>query len=772
MALIYIATVTVSERSVGVLLFLVFALLGVLAASVFWYFVSLFYYWSYSRPGVQLRSTPHAQPLLFPPAWFGNLEDCRHPPIADVLNRICRLPAKLSHDGYAASANDSVWELHFFAAVSLLGYFALYLALLPINAPILLPWGMKFLLVFTVLPATMLLVGIITTPSRLNSGQASLWATFTKWLFVAACLGIVAAWTFSAISGHLPREERGMPTLASIAVLLTFLTWLLGMLAFFFDRYRVPVLSLALLLVISLKLPGWSTGEHYFSAITLSNDSLPPAPNPATVFRRKITDRVGMPLIIVTATGGGIHAAAWAAEILGDLEKRFASEPELERFHYTLHDNLLLASSVSGGSVGLVSYLREYTAPNPFHSVNHFEDMRERITGAASCSSLEAVAWGLEYYDFANFLFTVLPLPSSGADMVDGKPIGRDRSWALETAFSRNQTDGHCGTTDNLEVRGIENSQSMTLYRSVQLLVEDRLPAFTLNTTVSETGDRFLLSNYEVPKQTDQSSDVLPAESFLHAYGQPGADGAAKFHHHYADLSLATAARLSATFPYVSSASRLPRKFADYAFHFVDGGYFDNDGTSSVVEFLHSALVDTSILKGLQARIRRVDPRGQRNAKIPIVLIEIRNGWDLAPADNADSFVHQDSLDWSGDHYVQKPLTPWRAIQQFAAPPKTLWFSGHDSITRRNRRELCLLELAYRDTISIHHLVFDYENLDDEYQPLNWHLTARQKRFIREEGNSRRIKAKLQDAAEWVERVLTRGLNESGDNQVCRVANP
>src|SRR5438132_12194313 len=110
------------------------------------------------------------------------------------------------------------------------------------------------------------------------------------------------------------------------------------------------------------------------------------------------------------------------------------------------------ASSVSGGSVGLISYLREYTGPKPFHSVNGAEDIRERMTSAANCSSLEAVAWGLEYNDFANLLFTGFPYPSSGSDLRDGAPIGRDRTWALEQAFNRNQTDEHCGTTNNLEV--------------------------------------------------------------------------------------------------------------------------------------------------------------------------------------------------------------------------------------------------------------------------------------------------------------------------------
>ena len=113
------------------------------------------------------------------------------------------------------------------------------------------------------------------------------------------------------------------------------------------------------------------------------------------------------------------------------------------------------------------------------------------------------------------------------------------------------------------------------------------MPAFTLNTTAVETGGRFLPSNYQIPKNFVEGKDLLPAESFLHAYGEPCDK---QNHPAFADLPVATAARLSATFPYVSSASRIPKKFASFGYHFVDGGYYDNDGTASVIEFLESAV--------------------------------------------------------------------------------------------------------------------------------------------------------------------------------------
>jgi hypothetical protein len=56
------------------------------------------------------------------------------------------------------------------------------------------------------------------------------------------------------------------------------------------------------------------------------------------------------------------------------------------------------------------------------------------------------------------------------------------------------------------------------------------------------------------------------------------------------DPSIVTAARLSATFTYVSPAARIDRPVRhSRAYHFVDGGYFDNYGVASAVDWLDLA---------------------------------------------------------------------------------------------------------------------------------------------------------------------------------------
>ena len=59
-----------------------------------------------------------------------------------------------------------------------------------------------------------------------------------------------------------------------------------------------------------------------------------------------------------------------------------------------------------------------------------------------------------------------------------------------------------------------------------------------------------------------------------------------------ADMAVVTAARLSATFPYVTPIARppLPEECDAHAFHVADGGYYDNFGVVTAIEFLADVL--------------------------------------------------------------------------------------------------------------------------------------------------------------------------------------
>jgi hypothetical protein len=313
----------------------------------------------------------------------------------------------------------------------------------------------------------------------------------------------------------------------------------------------------------------------------------------------------------------------------------------------------------------------------------------------------------------------------------------------------------------------VADGDQITLGQAARNLRNGTMPAFTLNTTVAESGGRFLLSNYMVPKveTSPSNTEFLPAESFLQAYAQdPCCANGPHGEKLFADLPLSTAARMSATFPVVSSATRIPRQYARAASHFLDGGYFDNDGTGSAIEFLYSVM-NQRLAGQRQPEAGRQPVPATKPLKV--LLVEIRDGDDLDPHLEPDDLQHQSG----GDH----PPAPWWTLDQLLGPLEGLWNAGHVSVTRRNRRELCVLETAYEDKLIIHHVVFAIPKQRDDKQkpkpaPLSWKLTASQLAYISSVAHGDRSAATdqaVKDAMGWVAMAET----STPSSEVCTVAN-
>lgn len=698
------------------------SLSGIAIALLFWWVINAVHYWAY----ICTDAKGPARILLYP-SWFfsfpyglaraaydatsaGDATAGRMPWVFAWPEKLWKLIAKLG-PGYADS-EGRLWEGHRLAAIALAGYIAIYIVLFPLTAPAPQDGPYREVLGGVAALAALLSIAIfITKPARhpfIRFLSFVLMVTF-------AILGLWAfVWMFKT-----PFSFQGFPILGSILVLTTMLAFILSATAFWADRHRIPVLtSFILYLYISHNLVSQSA-EPYFHALELKTVSTPPTP--AEIFRLHRStckgaemSAVPCPVILVTATGGGIHAAAWTAVVLTELELKMQNDGILKKRAVTFHDQLLYISAVSGGSVGAIPFLREYYSHPAFSSKDEIANTSNpswlgRIRRAANCSSLEAVGWGLEYSDFLH-----LVNPFLAADP------HRDRSVALEQALARNITSRNCDTSYP-DDSGIP-VDALTLAGMVEDLKHgsgkkrlSHLPAFTFNTTAAETGGRFLLANYVNPGVDNVTEDpydygVPPAESFLSAYGVGESKGRS------ADIELVTAARLSATFPYVSSAARIDPGFAPGAYHFVDGGYIDNDGTSSAIEFLESAFKGRTKLSA--------------DDSVPILFIEIRDSSDLDII-NEESFIRQQPSQSLAD---AGPVL-WSLSDQLAAPLLTFWQSGHVSVTRRNRRELESLMSVLSDAkqASFTHIVFDYTDPDagpklrhSSAQPLSWHLTPLQ----------------------------------------------
>lgn len=292
-------------------------------------------------------------------------------------------------------------------------------------------------------------------------------------------------------------------------------------------------------------------------------------------------------MIVATAAGGGIQAAAWAAEVLTGLATT------VPRFR----DSLGLLSGVSGGSVGCAYYLTgAWHDPAPSGPLD--DDVANDIRGRARSSLLEPVSWGVAFPEITR-LFTAL-FPWN---------VLIDRGWALERAIERRldasydhqSRDGADGAADGAPAAA--HARTPLRMRGVAArIAAGALPVPLFNSTVVQTGQRVV---------------IAPVRWFP---GPPAPDDGVRSLHlmdDYAPLSslpanpsLATAVRLSATFSYASPVARplpapahaceapgaesaAPAATADRSLlglHLCDGGYADNTGVVSAVEACEAIL--------------------------------------------------------------------------------------------------------------------------------------------------------------------------------------
>jgi hypothetical protein len=337
----------------------------------------------------------------------------------------------------------------------------------------------------------------------------------------------------------------------------TVLVWLFGALTFFFDKYRIPVL-LPFALWVWIGSENQKT-DHFFH-LSVAPEEIG-GTDPAEVLARARSDR--KPIVLVAAAGGGIQAAGWTVQVLSGLERILDEKVQPKIFVRSVR----LLSGVSGGSTGVMYYVN--SAYPVRESATAEQDTLDKAVTAAESSSLESAVRGLAYTDLGRLLVPFFILNRF-----------HDRAQELEQAWIENG-DSACASLK------IPSLSGATLEGWRSDLSKGKRPAVIFNSTVVETGQRFSFSTSHLEKnQIAQGQDDFD-RLYSCSKGCP-------------DMKVATAVRLSATFPVISPAARpyvdsllSPVGFTDTGtLHFVDGGYFDNSGLVALSTWLDGALKD------------------------------------------------------------------------------------------------------------------------------------------------------------------------------------
>lgn len=421
----------------------------------------------------------------------------------------------------------------------------------------------------------------------------------------------------------LEANEYWLTSAPSMFVVLIWLSFmLLAGLANMLDRYRIPIL-LSLILMVAVLLGFRDATRPFHSIVDNSKNNfvakiakirdredeflragLPLSQRPAFIAKqtasleddawRAISNRMqqlkpdtdqGKTLVVVTCPGGGIHAAAWAACVLDQLSMEYVE----------FKDSIAVISGVSGGSVGALLFVssrydsellsgRVGSTPATTAETHSILKNASPALELAARSSLESIAYGMTVDD----LYGMVGFPGSG------------RGQRLEDSF-----------IDRLP----QHQRSLLMGDWGDRALDGSVPIVIFNSTDAVSGRRVLFDTVPTPRRP--SSVGLTARPLN--YRELMESTATQSY----DVSPATAARTSATFPYISPFTK-PSRASSFGecVAICDGGYVDNEGIVSAVnwiEFLlrrwHAEKVDEKPFQRIL--LLRIEPAASEDRNIP-----------------------------------------------------------------------------------------------------------------------------------------------------------
>jgi hypothetical protein len=349
-----------------------------------------------------------------------------------------------------------------------------------------------------------------------------------------------------------PRQFDGMGSLAVLLIAIGFFCMSGGFLCMLADRHGVPLLSL--LAAVTLALHALHLNDNHrvrqYPGMSTHQRPQPPPPDRRPDFEAYARAWLGTrcvpqracPVIMVSAEGGGVRSAAWTAMVLSEFTQRIdqalppnGSEPMFERY-------LFAGSGVSGGSLGLATYVAALgIAPGTGAMA---QARSERILDHDFLAPVMANAWSID--------FTQRWLPGAWFD---------DRGRALSRAWEQAaQEQGIAALAQPFA----------ELYAGEPVT---RTPALFFNSTTVGQGWRFIQH---------------PFRPFAHSPWVTAYDGS-----RWLDprVPLSEVVLNSARFTYMSPAGTLQTANpaaapAPAGFQLADGGYFENSGATTLLEVM------------------------------------------------------------------------------------------------------------------------------------------------------------------------------------------
>lgn len=494
------------------------------------------------------------------------------------------------------------------------------------------------------------------------------WQQFVVLGFVIAAYMILRALT---LGWKVRPDPPLLPTLFFAVLELALISTVLAGASFFLDYYRIPAL---LVLVLALALSyAYSERDYTFpTPKTRAGIDPPKLLEVAAAKNRSIpADRSGKrTLVVITAPGGGIHAAAWTAQVLSGLHYRYGDD---------YARSLFLISAVSGGSVGTMYYAANFNVLQDPALQDASRDVEVRqhcraIVERAGGSGLEAIGRGLVFHD----------LPAGALPLIR---VSGNRGTTLDECWQ-----------ERLDIPGQKSPLGRFLGDWRQPTLEGKLPVVVFNSTEVESGRRMLFSPVYSDRRESLSVEperqAAPVE-FSRTFGDY-------------DVGVATAARLSATFPYVTPTAT--SDVLDEMGHMADGGYADNEGIETAADWISKLINQIAV------------PNAEPSPFDRVLILRIRHQVPADPLDDAD----QEQKKQARDGFQFAAFGPLKAI---------LTVRGASQIERGQVEVDFLRDVPAKipganHGITIESMFIDFKfSIQDEPPPLSWKLSPRE--FVR-----------------------------------------
>ncbi len=400
-------------------------------------------------------------------------------------------------------------------------------------------------------------------------------------------------------------------------------------------------------------------------------------------------------LVIVTVSGGGIRASVWTSVVLHKLERTLGAD-------FPFHIRLI--TGASGGMVGGSYYSTSLKPPSP--AVLH--------GGPADFSALHGITGG-QFVD---------RMAANQLDAVAGRLVFADLISPLNP-FLQNGDRGK--TLEQTWMRWTGGERQSPLGRSLQSYAADerlgRRPSLVYTPMMVEDGRRLLVSNLDLAFATRNVAGLLiePSSRMIERRAFQGDDLDRTIHDEDDVLSLSsveffrlfpeshdfrvtTAARMSASFPWVSPAISLPTSPPRRV---VDAGYYDNYGVNLAALWLS-----------------KMRPWLEANTS-GVIVLQIRDhvSQDARTEIDFDRLAVTSALDRLTWHAGSELLAP--GMQAISTPLLGISNARQWSMSFRNDEQVDLLDLLFDGANRDFFRTVVFECPVDV--SLNWQLSTREK---------------------------------------------